>query len=313
MIEEAPPFRTIAHLTAMASKQSGEWEAWCKSLERTVCPVKYYGLARPEIRQSLRDGGRRHYDPVPPIVTVPPPIHQPGTTAAVVPSQDTTLAQRWDAIFAEVEAEVAGRPIYDRSQPTYFYTDGSCMDNGRPWAAAGWGVCVTNSHTLGEYYGALPGQVQTNNRSELAAIEAALQLAWGSTHHDCIVMADCNMACMGIDNMEEEWAWRRALGVSGWMSRWEKNGWRTSAGRRVSHTDIWKRILSWLRRFEDAPARRVQVRYVKAHNGEEGNERADTLAKLGADLRRKLSKRQGPDYDWIGEAMGDYWSNRKPS
>ena len=55
------------------------------------------------------------------------------------------------------------------------------------------------------------------------------------------------------------------------------------------------------------------MRYVKAHNGEEGNERADRLTKLGSDLRRKLSVRQGPDYDWIGEAMGDYWSNRKPS
>ena len=125
LIEEAPPFRTIAHLTAMASKKSGEWEAWCKSLERTVYPVKYLGLARPEIRQSLREGGCRHYDPVPPVITVPPPTQLPGTAAAVVPSQDTTLAQRWDAIFTEVEAEVAGRPVYDRSQPTVFYTDGS--------------------------------------------------------------------------------------------------------------------------------------------------------------------------------------------
>ena len=81
----------------------------------------------------------------------------------------------------------------------------------------------------------------------------------------------------------------------------------------MSHADIWQRILRWLKLFEGSPDRSVKVRYVKAHNGEEGNERADALTKMGADLRRKLSVRHGPDDDWIGEAMGDYWSNRTPS
>ena len=56
------------------------------------------------------------------------------------------------------------------------FTDGSCLENGRPWAAAGWGVCVRNSADLGEYYGALPGNSQTSNRAELTALVVALQL-----------------------------------------------------------------------------------------------------------------------------------------
>ena len=104
-----------------------------------MCP-KYEGLARPVVRQSLRAGRHQPYDPVRPVVIVPPPIAHPGTSAAVMPSQDATLTQRWDAIFAEAEAEAMGRPIYDRGQPTTFYTDGSCNDNGMPYAAAGWGV-----------------------------------------------------------------------------------------------------------------------------------------------------------------------------
>ena len=310
LIDEAPPFRTMAHLTAMATQKNRVWEAWCKSLERTVCPAKYMGLARPEIRRSLRAGGRRTYDPVPPVVTVPPPTTLPGARAAIVPSQNATLAQRWDAIFAEVEAEVAGRPIYDRRQPTVFYTDGSCADNGHPWAAAGWGVSVHNSPTLGDYFGALPGQVQTNNRAELTAIEVSLQLAWNSDHSDCRIMADCNMACQAIDNVTPEWEWRRALGVSGWMARWERNGWRSAAGSRVSHADLWQRILRWLRLFESSPDRNVTVRYVKAHDGQAGNERADKLAKMGAELRKKLLEREWGGDTAIGEAMGDYWSNR---
>ena len=73
-----------------------------------------------------------------------------------------------------------------------------------PFAAAGWGVCVHNSDKLGEFYGALPGQMQTNNRAELVVVEAALQLAWNSEHVDCRVLADCNLACLAIDNNTKE-------------------------------------------------------------------------------------------------------------
>ena len=90
---------------------------------------------------------------------------------------------------------------------TDFFTDGSCTDNGRPFAAADWGVCVLNSHKLVEFYGALPGQVQSNNRAELAAVEAGLQLTWCSDHNECRVFADCNLAYLAIDNDTEEWEW----------------------------------------------------------------------------------------------------------
>ena len=47
------------------------------------------------------------------------------------------------------------RHIVNPDKPVDFYTDGSCVDNGRPWAAAGWGVFVHNSAALGEHYGAI--------------------------------------------------------------------------------------------------------------------------------------------------------------
>ena len=172
-------------------------------------------------------------------------------------------------------------------------------------------MCVHNSDTLGEYYGALPGVLQTNNRAELAAVEAALQLAWNSHHRVCIIRSDCNLACQAIDNVDEEWSWRHALGFSGWMRRWERNGWRTARGRRVSHTDIWQRILRWLRLFRDSPEREVSVTHVKAHVGVFGNERADELAKAGADLRFKLTERQ-TSAGWFQDALSDYWTNRRP-
>ena len=152
--------------------------------------------------------------------------------------------------------------------------------------------------------------IQSNNRAEVAAVEAALQLAWNSSHRDCQVRADCNLACLAIDNTTTEWAWRSALGVKGWLSRWKTNGWRTATGGRVSHADIWRRILHWLQLFESAPDRSVTISHVKAHEGTEGNERADELSKKGAELRFDLMKRQLGS-DWFNNALGDYWSNRK--
>ena len=61
-----------------------------------------------------------------------------------------------------------------------------------------------NSDQIGKYYGALPGQVQTNNLDELEAVEATLQLTWGSTHLHCRVLADCNLTCLGAVNNSEE-------------------------------------------------------------------------------------------------------------
>ena len=125
----------------MAKKQDNVWEDWCKMLSRTVLP-KYEGLARRTIRRSLRIGGRTNYDPARPTVIVPPPHTTASTTAPSSSSQQETLSQRWDALFATAFGEVNGDPIHDPCAPTDLYTDGSCFDNGMPWASAGWGIHV---------------------------------------------------------------------------------------------------------------------------------------------------------------------------
>ena len=79
-----------------------------------------------------------------------------------------------------------------------------------------------------------------------------------------------------------EWAWREALGMYGWMYRWEYNGWRSVSGGLVRHADIWKCILKWLRLFESTPDRCVEIIHVKVHTGEVDNERADELTNQGA-------------------------------
>lgn len=213
--------------------------------------------------------------------------------------------------MADALAEVQGRALADPGKPVDIFTDGSCLDNGRPWAAAGWGVYATNSTKLGEYYGALPGSVQTNNRAELAAVEVALQLAWNSGHPNVRIFPDSNLACQGISNREDSWAWRAALGVNGWLEKWESANWRTAGGKRVSHADIWRQILVWLRRFRNAPNRVLAVRHVKAHTGIHGNERADALASRGSKIRHDIMVKEAPTPDWFRKSVEQYGGNRR--
>ena len=56
-----------------------------------------------------------------------------------------------------------------------------------------------------------------------------LQLAWGLTHQNSRVLADCNLTCLTISNDTDEWVWKSALGVRGWMCQWERQVIRKSS------------------------------------------------------------------------------------
>ena len=55
----------------------------------------------------------------------------------------------------------------------------------------------------------------------------------------------------------------------------------------------------------------MKVTHVREHEGVWGNERADELAKMGAELRYKLTEVQTSP-GWFQDALSDYWMNRRP-
>ena len=122
------------------------------------------------------------------------------------------------------------------------------------------------------------------------------------------IFPDSNLACQGVSNRADEWAWRTALGLDGWLARWEKQGWRSASGKRVSHADIWRLILGWLRKFEGS-SRKVEVIHVRAHADNKGNEKADELAKKGAKLRAELMLNAGGE-GWLARTVKRYWEVR---
>jgi ribonuclease HI len=133
------------------------------------------------------------------------------------------------------------------------YTDGACSGNPGP---GGWGAVLRWKDVAKELHGGEP--LTTNNRMELTAAIQALDALRRPTQVE--LYTDSTYVLNGITK---------------WIDGWQRNGWRTSAKKPVKNADLWRALAEALSRHE------VTWRWVKGHAGDEGNERADALARLG--------------------------------
>ena len=142
-----------------------------------------------------------------------------------------------------------------RSAQVVVYTDGACSGNPGP---GGWGAWLRYGEHEKELFGG-EGQT-TNNRMELmAAIQALEELTRPSSvvlHTDSSYLRN---------------------GIMTWLENWKRRDWKTAAKKPVKNVDLWQRL-------DKAAARhQVEWRWVRGHSGDEGNERADALARRGRD------------------------------
>ena len=133
------------------------------------------------------------------------------------------------------------------------FTDGACSGNPGP---GGWGAILRSGAHEKEISGG--ERMTTNNRMELmAAIRALEALSKPSTvilHTDSKYVMD---------------------GITQWLPRWKKNGWKTADKKPVKNEDLWRALEAECARHE------VTWRWVRGHNGHAENERADALARGG--------------------------------
>jgi ribonuclease HI len=135
------------------------------------------------------------------------------------------------------------------------YTDGACKGNPGP---GGWGAWLKVGEHEKELWG---GQKQTtNNRMELTAVIEALSAL--KRPSSVAVHTDSQYVRQGITT---------------WIHNWKKKGWRTAANEPVKNVDLWQRLDAL------AAQHRVEWHWVKGHNGDPGNERADALANRGVE------------------------------
>ena len=133
------------------------------------------------------------------------------------------------------------------------FTDGACSGNPGP---GGWGAILVWNGLERELNGG--ERETTNNRMELMGAIAGLE----ALKRPCAVelFTDSRYVMDGITK---------------WVNGWKRNGWKTAEKKPVKNEDLWRRL--------DAARARHDVtwRWVKGHDGNEMNERADALARAG--------------------------------
>uniref|UniRef100_K7E161 ribonuclease H n=1 Tax=Monodelphis domestica TaxID=13616 RepID=K7E161_MONDO len=138
------------------------------------------------------------------------------------------------------------------------YTDGCCSSKGKK-PRAGIGVYWGPGHPL-NVGDRLTGR-QTNQRAEIHAACKALEQAKDQNINKLVLYTYSMCTVNGITNRIKDW---------------KKNGWKTSAGKKVSNKDDFVKLDRLTRGID------IQWIHVPCHSALEGNEEADKLAREGA-------------------------------
>lgn len=170
-------------------------------------------------------------------------------------------------LYTQAAATVAPAPLLTGRLTVY--SDGGCKGNPGP---AGWGVVVVAG---GKQVLEAAGYIgsKTNQVAELeAAIQGLMLTAPGA---EVELVSDSQYVLKGL---------------SEWRAGWERRGFTNSVGDPVANQDYWTRL------YAVADARKVKVRWVRGHSGDQFNERCDKLAsaaietrQLGATARKVVS------------------------
>jgi len=132
------------------------------------------------------------------------------------------------------------------------YTDGAC--SGNP-GIGGWGVVILEENKEDRLLNG-GNDNTTNNRMELtAAIEA---LKYFEDKQNITLITDSKYVKDGIQS---------------WIQNWKKNGWKTAAKKPVKNKELWIELDQLISRHT------ISWEWVKGHDGNVHNEKADYLAR----------------------------------
>ena len=131
------------------------------------------------------------------------------------------------------------------------YTDGAC--SGNP-GIGGWGVVILENNKEILLNGG--DQHTTNNKMELTAAIKALE--YFEIKKDLIIYTDSKYVKDGIES---------------WIINWKKNGWKTTAKKPVKNKELWISLDELMKKHN------INWKWVKGHDGNIHNEKADYLAR----------------------------------
>ena len=143
------------------------------------------------------------------------------------------------------------------------YTDGSCLGNGKEQNTGGFGVVVLDNNENLLYTYSKQSADTSYNREELKAIFYAFLNHGVKEENDWnnnipIVYSDSNYCVQTFND---------------WMFRWARNNWIKSDKKIPENLDLIQAYYEWYQK-----GYRIDLRKVKGHAGQSGNELADKLA-----------------------------------
>jgi ribonuclease HI len=140
---------------------------------------------------------------------------------------------------------------FDAGPKTGVFTDGSCEGNPGP---GGWGfVWVENDRIIAEDSGV--DEHTTNNRMELQALIGAYERV--PEDAELTIYSDSQLCVKTVNE---------------WAEGWERRGWRRKSGP-IKNLELVKRLYALANAHP-----KVELRWIKAHDGSKWNEYADALA-----------------------------------
>lgn len=134
------------------------------------------------------------------------------------------------------------------------YTDGACKGNP---GIGGWGAILMYGDKTKEIYGYAPET--TNNRMELSAVIEALK----------VIKRSCPITIF----TDSQYVKR---GITEWIDGWIKKNWKN-----VKNVDLWQELYPLSKQYN------IDWQWVRGHNGDKYNERADELANLAITLAQQ--------------------------
>lgn len=148
------------------------------------------------------------------------------------------------------------------------YTDGSCIGNGKAINSGGFGVIVLDNDEKLLYNYNKRCENTTNNREELKAILYSF-LNYG---------VNINNPLLGFNNYDIPIVYSDSnycvQTFNEWIFNWARNGWIKSDKKIPENLDLIQAYYDWYQK-----GYRIDLRKVKGHVGNRGNELVDKLAK----------------------------------
>ena len=131
------------------------------------------------------------------------------------------------------------------------YTDGACSGNPGP---GGWAAIILANNEVKDMFSGSEKNT-TNNQMELMAPIKAIQKF--KKKSEISIFTDSTYVRDGITT---------------WIKKWEKNGWKTASKKSVKNKDLWKKLKNLSSKHS------VRWIWVKGHSQDKYNNLVDELA-----------------------------------